>query len=136
MSEETVSAIRGVYESFGAGDVGAVLGAFDPNIEWTEAAGTPYGGTYHGPDAVAQNVFAAIMRDVDGFVVAPEEYVDAGDRVVALGTYSGRGKESGTEFAIPFAHAWTVRDGRVTSFQQYVDSALWNEAVVARPAPA
>lgn len=49
--------VRGLYEAFGRGDVPAVLGVLDENIEWTEAEGFPYGGTFHGPQAVLENVF-------------------------------------------------------------------------------
>jgi uncharacterized protein len=34
-----VEIVRGMYEGFARGDVDAVLGALDPNIEWTEAEG-------------------------------------------------------------------------------------------------
>ena len=40
--------IDDIYEAFAKGDVPGVLGALDLNIEWTEAAGFPYGGTYVG----------------------------------------------------------------------------------------
>jgi ketosteroid isomerase-like protein len=34
---------------------------------------------------------------------------------------------------VPFAHAWTVRDGKVTHFHQYVDTAIFNESLGAQP---
>jgi len=47
--------VRTTYDALARGDVPAVLGFLDPNIDWTEADGFPYAGTYHGPDAVLQN---------------------------------------------------------------------------------
>ena len=37
MSQENIQLIRGLYESFGKGDVPTVLGQMDQNIEWREA---------------------------------------------------------------------------------------------------
>jgi len=37
MSHKSVEVIRGVYDSFGRGDVPAVLGQMDQLIEWNEA---------------------------------------------------------------------------------------------------
>ena len=54
--------IRSIYQAFAKGDVPSVLGAFASNINWTEAEGFPYGGTYVGPDAVLKNVFMKIGR--------------------------------------------------------------------------
>ena len=49
------------------------------DIAWHEAAGMPYGGVYHGGDAVAQNVFGPISQDVVGFAVTAEEFIASGE---------------------------------------------------------
>jgi ketosteroid isomerase-like protein len=49
--------IQGTYAAFAKGDVPGVLGVMDADISWTEAEGFPYGGTYHGPNAVLEGVF-------------------------------------------------------------------------------
>jgi uncharacterized protein len=86
MSEQNVKIVRHVYDSFAAGDVDAVFAAMTPDIEWHESEGMPYGGVYHGRDAILSNVFGPILADVEGFTVAPDEIVPLdGTRVVALG---------------------------------------------------
>jgi ketosteroid isomerase-like protein len=134
MSEQNIAFVRGLYEAFGRGDVPAVLAGFDQNIEWNESEGMPYGGQYHGPEAVAENVFAPITTDFDAFSVEPEEILADGERVVVLLTYKGVGKESGKELHMPAAHAWTVRDGKITSFRQLADSATMNAALAVEAA--
>ena len=135
MSEENIALIGGLYEAFGRGDVDAVLGGMDENIVWYETEGVPQGGEYHGPQAVAENIFARVVEDFDEFAVTPSEILGDGERVVALVTYSGTGKESGKTLNMPAAHAWTVRDGKVTHFVQLADSATYN-AALAVPATA
>jgi ketosteroid isomerase-like protein len=123
--------IQGAYDAFAKADIPAVLGAFDPNIEWTEPDGLPYAGTYNGPDAVLQGVFMKIGTDWDGFTVVPSELVDGGDTVVALGTLSGTYKATGKAVRAPFAHVWKLRDGKAIKFHQYTNTAIVQEALTA-----
>lgn len=81
--------ISDMYDAFARGDIGAVLAALDPKIEWTEAAGFPYAGTYTGPDAVLTGVFSRLGTEWDGFKAAPDRIVANDDTVIATGTYSG-----------------------------------------------
>ncbi len=48
-----------------------------------------------------------------------EDYVAAGEYVVALTRYSGRGKESGVSVDTQGAHLWRFRDGRAAMLQVY-----------------
>lgn len=129
MSEENIAFVRGRYEAFNRGDVEAVLGAFDENIEWYEAEGMPHGGLYRGPQAVAENVFARLANDIENFSVTPEEFYADGDEVVVISMYTGKAAQTGNELAIPGVHAWTVRDGKITRLRQFTDTAMYNEAL-------
>ena len=124
MSQENVALIRGIYDGFAAGDVGAVLGAMSPDIVWNEAENFPYadGNPYVGPQAVAEGVFARCIGEWDGFAVTIEEILDAGDTIVALGRYGGSFKATGRAMNAQLAHVWRVADGKAVAFQQYVDT--------------
>ena len=121
--------MHGLYAAFANGDMPHVLGAFDQDIHWTEAEGFPYGGMYVGPEAVLTNVFAKLGSEWDGFSAVPKSFVSEGDTVVALGQYSGVYKATGRRFSAPFAHVWSLRDGKIVRFQQYTDTALAQAAV-------
>lgn len=117
--------IRGLYDSFASGDVPAVLGAFDQHIEWTEAEGFMYGGTYTGPQAVLENVFMKLGTEWEGFAATPSKIVDGGDgNVVSTGTYSGKFLQTGRTVSVPFAHEWELRDGKIVKFRQHTDTAV------------
>ena len=124
MSQENVALIRGIYDGFAAGDVGAVLGAMSPDIVWNEAENFPYadGNPYVGPQAVAEGVFARCIGEWDGFGVEVAEILDAGDTIVALGRYTGRCKATGREMNPQLAHVWRIAGGKAVGFQQYVDT--------------
>jgi len=121
---KNIETIRGLYAAFAKGDIPAVLGAMDPQVEWMEAEGFPYAGTYVGPDAVLQGVFMRLGTEWDGYQAAADEVLDVGDTVVGLGHYSGRYKATGKEFRAPFAHVFRLRDGKIVKFQQYTDTAV------------
>jgi len=72
--------VRTTYDALARGDVPAVLGFLDPNIDWTENDGFPYAGTYHSPDAVLQNVIMKLGTEWDGFSVVPDDFVAEGDK--------------------------------------------------------
>ena len=124
-----VQILEQLYDAFGRGDIAAVLGAFDPEIEWISAEGAPYPGTFHGPDAVLQNIFMRIGMDWDEFRAEPTEYIDGGENVVALGVYSGTYRDTAKSMRALFAHVWTLRDGRLVRFRQYVDTRKMFEAL-------
>ena len=134
MSEENIAVAREVYDAFGRGDVPGVLGKFADDIQWYEAEGMPYGGLHTGPQAIAENVFARVVQDVEGFAVTPEEFYAAGDEVVAIVRYTGRGAESGKELDLPVAHAMTVRDGKIARFRQFADATVFNAVLATEPA--
>lgn len=124
-----LNSIKAVYEAFGRGDIPAVLGALSPDINWTEAEGFPYGGTYFGPNGVLEGVFMRLGTEWEGFAAVPDEFIDGGDTIVALGTYSGTYKATGKSFQAKFAHVWKLQEGKATRFTQYVDTLLVHRAL-------
>ncbi|MGE3304125.1 MAG: nuclear transport factor 2 family protein [Hyphomonadaceae bacterium] len=124
MSKENVALIKGLYEAFAAGDAGAVLAKMSPAIVWNEAENFPYadGNPYVGPEAVANGVFARIGADWEGFAITVENLLDAGEAVVVQARYRGVFKATGKRLDAQAAHVWRLADGKVASFQQYVDT--------------
>ena len=129
MSNQNLAGVQGAYEAFAKGDVPGVLGFLGADIEWTEAEGFPYGGTYRGPDAVLEGVFMKLGTEWDGYAAVPTEFIDAGDTIVALGKYSGKYKATGKSFQANFAHVWKLRDGKAIKFLQYTDTFKVREAL-------
>ena len=134
MSQDNIALVRGLYEAFAKGDVPAVLGGFADDIEWNEAEGMPYGGQYHGPNAVAENVFAPITNDFEDFAVTPEEFFADGDTVMTIVRYTGTAKESGKALDLQAAHAWNVRDGKIARFRLFGDATVVKDALAVEAA--
>ena len=123
---ENQEIIAGMYEAFGRGDIPAVLGRMDPEIHWHEAEGNPYmpsGEPWIGPDAVLNELFVKLGEDWETFAVHPRSYHVAGDVVVVEARYSGEHSGTGQTLDAQVCHVWTLKDRKVTKFQQYVDTA-------------
>ena len=124
-----VDLIKAIYDAFAKGDVPAVLGVLSPEINWTEAEGFPYAGTFIGPHAVLENVFMRLGTEWHDYAAVPHEIIDGGDSVVALGKYSGTYKATGKSFKADFAHVWKLKDGKAVRFMQYADTAVVQRAL-------
>lgn len=124
-----VQIVRATYEAFGRGDIPAVLSNWRPDIVWIEPEGSPYAGTYTGPQAVVDGIFADLAVTWTGFTVTPDEYIDAGDTVVVLGHFTGAYAATGKSFRARFAHILRTRDGLVTAFESVADTKLLADAM-------
>ena len=131
MSQANLEVVRGIYSSLRMGDVTAVLNQMHQEIEWRVAENFIYAdrNPYRGPQAVLEGVFMRLGTEWADFTVMPQEWLDAENHVVVLGTYSGRHKETDREVRAQFAHVWGVAHGKVVRFQQYTDTKQFADAV-------
>jgi ketosteroid isomerase-like protein len=118
-----VEIVAEMYDAFNARDTQRVLGRMAADVKWTEPAGSPFGGTFNGPEAVLHGVFRPARKLYDPFEVAPGRFVDAGDTVVVEGEFHGT-TQDGREIVSPFAHVWEVENGEIVRMQNYTDTAL------------
>lgn len=132
MTESTVRGnveiVRGLYESFADGDIDAVVDTWAPDVELIESEGLIGSGTFRGADAIVENVFDGMANDWTDVTVTPERYIDGGETVVALVTWSGTNVETGTSTEFEAAHVFDLEDGRIARWTSYADSALFNQA--------
>lgn len=115
--------IKSTYEGKTSEENGRNLAKYvAQNISWTEAKGFPYAGTYIGLESITKNVFSRLGSEWIDYKFTPEDYVASDDKVVAYGTYTGTYKRTNNPFTARVAHVWKLKDGKITSFEQFVDS--------------
>lgn len=131
-SPENIGVIDSLYKSFATGDIPSVLAALDADVVWNEAEGNALGdgNPYIGPDAVLNGVFARIGADHDYFNLANIELHEMfNNQVLATLRYQAKLKKNGKLIDAQAAHLWTLNNGKVTSFQQYVDTKQLNDVL-------
>ncbi|MFD2202669.1 nuclear transport factor 2 family protein [Shivajiella indica] len=128
---ENRAIIAGLYQAFSTGNIPGVLGAMDANIHWNEAEGNAYadGNPYIGPEAVLNGVFARIGAEHEYFNLKDIELHEMfNDKVLATLRYDAKSR-NGKSYNAQVAHFWTLKDGKVVAFQQYVDTKKLSEAL-------
>jgi len=122
VAEDELSTVRDVYDAFDRRDIPALLGLLSHNVAWHAPETLPWGGTRHGPDGVTTDDELLDEHVEDGWGDA-DDYLDAGERVVALGRLLGRARATGIDFEARFAHIWDFQDGVIVTFDSILDSA-------------
>lgn len=132
MSQNPVDLARAGYEAFAGGDPRAVLGLLHPDIEWIAYSGNdrlPGGGTFHGIQDVTTSVFGRMAHTWESFAFRPHAFVGAGEHVVVTGRMWGRTRGTGAEVDVPFAHVWTIADGKAQRVELFTDTLAVFEAI-------
>jgi ketosteroid isomerase-like protein len=125
MSEqENVAVVRHTYENFKGGNIGGILDSLTEDVDWRlpQMEGIGFSGARRGRDSVG-GFFSNLAEAQETVSFDPSEFVAQGEKVVALGTYRWRVKKNGREYGGDFAHVFTVRDGQIAGFHEYMDSA-------------
>jgi ketosteroid isomerase-like protein len=117
--------IEAHYAASASGDLPGMTVNFAPAIAWTEAAGGPYAGTFVGTPAIIEGVFARVGGDFEVFDVVVDALIidESLGRVAMVGSYAGTHRATGKTLDARVVHVWTVEGGKITAFEQIVDSA-------------
>lgn len=122
--QQNIEIVRRGYEAFGRGDLDTLLGLFDEHIEWFSPgpADLPTAGTRRGRQQVAD--FFKVVGELFEFQrFEPKTFIAQEDRVVVLGEDTARIKATGKVLDSEWAHAFSLRDGKITRFHEYIDTA-------------
>lgn len=122
--------IKSTYEGKTSEENGRNLAAYvSADISWTEAKGFPYAGTYIGLEEITKHVFGRLGSEWIDYKFTPEGYIADENRVVAYGTYTGMYKQTGKSIRARVAHIWKLKNSKIVSFEQFVDSQMVNDAL-------
>jgi uncharacterized protein len=115
MSQENVEVVRRAFEAYERGDVEAMLEELDQDVQWKQIEEP---APVYGRDGVRE----AIQRwdeTWDNLRAEVDEYIDAGDCVIALIRFRGLGRASGVPVEMASYHLFTVRNGKVARMSEY-----------------
>src|SRR5262245_63725991 len=128
-----VSVVRRLYEARGNPEVIRQVLASD--VRWEVVDGFPYGAVYLGLDSVLRDFFGRLSTGFDESVANGSEFFESGERVIALGSYSGRARRTGKRFTARFVHVWTLQDGVIVRLQQCADTVQLARALADENKP-
>ena len=121
-----IELVQQLYAAFGKGDTPALLNSMTADVVWHSggrASDYPGFGPRKGHKEV-QEFFTIIAENNDFVHFTPREFYAADDKVFVLGDYELTLRKNGKKFASDWAHIFTIRDGKVTGFREFLDTAL------------
>ena len=127
MSRENIEIVRNSYRAYVRGDLEAAFGVLDPAIEIYDHD-IPDAGKYHGWEGML-----AWQTDWESGWKSwrwdPEDFIDAGDRVVAILHLYAHGRGSGVDVEGVDGAVWMLSDGKAIRLDYYGSKEQAMEAV-------
>ena len=127
----SVEVVNGAYAAFAKGDIPALLETLSDDVDWSSPATLPQGGHFSGKDGVSE-FFQTIGANWDALTIDVEAITDAGDGLVLTIIQASGTRKDGGAGGYGSAHAFTVRDGKITEWRIFVDQDQALEAVGLR----
>jgi ketosteroid isomerase-like protein len=129
MTEENEKRVRAFYEATVPGHRESLRGLQAPHVVYDLPEGMPIGcGHFEGLQDVLDRFLTSFYRGLDVRFLA-EEFIAAGENVVAIGRIEGKTRKAGVPVDVPFVHVWTVRDGYLQRLRAFTDTALLARAL-------
>ena len=119
MSEENVEIVREMTKRFEAGDRESWREVITEDVIWDTSATTgPQAGVYEGHVGI-ERFFRDWLGTWENPVVETLNLIDAGDSVVLVFRWTGRGKASGVETKATMFGVYDLEDVQIVRFRQY-----------------
>jgi ketosteroid isomerase-like protein len=129
MIEENEKLARAFYEATAPGHREALRAIQAPHVVYDLPEGMPVGcGHFEGLQDVLERFLVTFYGAFDVHF-RPEEFIAAGEQVVALGRIQGKARQSGAPVDVAFAHVWTVGDGYLQRLRAFTDTATLAQAL-------
>jgi ketosteroid isomerase-like protein len=118
VSQENVEIVRNLMEARFRGDLGTVFNFFDPEVEFRPPPEFPAFEVCHGLDEMSRS-FGLWIGAWESLRYDSPEYVDAGDRVIAMHRQWGKGKSTGAEVQTEVFNVFTLSGGKVLRYEMF-----------------
>lgn len=123
-TKDSKQLVMKAYQLYQQKDIKGILALCKDDIEWVgpEVDSIPFAGSYHGRDAVGQ-FFTKLDQSVEPLRFEPQTFISEGEKVVVIGASRWHVKATGQDYDSPWVHIFTVRDGKITRFEQHSNTA-------------
>jgi len=132
---QNVQTVKAFFTAIGRGDREALLKLVAEDVEWIiPGRDWPLAGTHRGHAGVLElleNASQSLETSTE-----PQEFIAQGDRVLVVGTATGRVKATNKPFEDDWIFALTVQDGKLTSIREYIDTQALARASEPDSSPA
>lgn len=117
--------VEQLYAAFGKGDMAKIRSLIAPDATWVQHSPAhilPFAGPRKGPDGVI-DFFKQVDLSLKDPTPSVREFIVSGDKVAVPGFEESTVRETGVRYKVHNLHLFTVRDGKIVSFEEFIDSA-------------
>lgn len=123
--QENLQNARKAYQLFSQGDINGVLDLYAEDVVFVfpgPADIIPMAGTFRGKEQV-RKFFGLVNQNLDFSLFEPREFIPHHDLVIVLGYDKGQVRSTGKSFEEDWVHVARYRDGKLTHWQAFIDTA-------------
>jgi ketosteroid isomerase-like protein len=131
MAQDHLNICKRAYERYSQGDFDGLLDLFDPDVEVYVAPPNFESGTYHG-HAEYRALLERWATPWEEMRITPRSMEEAGEWILALVEYVGRGTASDLEVTQPSWELSLWQDGVCKRYEVYWDEAKGERAFADR----
>ena len=122
LTQENLRIVKELFAAFGRSDEEAMLALVADDVEWiTPGEDWPLAGSHLG-HAGLEDLIRKSAEELETSFPEPPEFIAQGDKVLVIGSSTGKVKATNKSFEDHFIIAVTVRDGKVSHVREYVDT--------------
>ena len=122
---DNLQVVEAIYKGFETGDMDAILNSMSEDIVWLHPGKPeeiPFAGRFDGKAGV-QRFFESAFAQIDVVEQKIHSIEASGDKVIVIGYERMRVKDTGKEYQSNWIHMYTLADGEVIAFEEFIDTA-------------
>jgi len=125
---ENKQVITNMFAEISKGNAAAFMDAMADDIKYTLQGRTKFSGTMNGKQQVMEKLLGPLGAALEGGIaITPYNFIAEGDYVAMLSNGNATTK-SGKHYNNSYCHVFKVIGGKVKEINEYLDTALVDEA--------
>jgi len=125
---ENKQVITNMFAELAKGNGAAFLDTMADDVKYTLQGRTKFSGTMHGKNEVMAKLLGPLGAALEGGItLTPYNFIAEGDLVVMLANGKATTK-GGKSYNNSYCHVFRIAGGKVTEINEYLDTALVDEA--------
>ncbi len=124
--QRNITIAEAMYTTLIGGDMEGALALMADDVQWTYYGGEGkirFSGVYTGHEGIAQ-FFADYAAVAEPLGMQLDNFYSSGNTVFVTGIEKAKVVATGKTYAAPWVHVIKIEDGKIVSYEEYIDSAI------------
>jgi ketosteroid isomerase-like protein len=123
-----------IFDGLARGDARPFVDSLDEAVVWTMKGANAWSGVYAGKTAIRRDLLAPLFDQfADQYLNVASAIIADGDTVV-VESRGGVTTKAGARYENDYCWVFRVRDGKIVTITEYMDTELVTKALTAPPA--